>query len=48
MVDDVLGTREVDSAVDVLEAPSGNSLSFIRVSIYANLSSADDTLASDK
>lgn len=48
MVDDVLGAREVASAVDELEATSGNSLSFTRVSICANLSSADDTLASDK
>ena len=48
MVDDVLGTSEVDSAVDVLETPSGNSLSFTKVSICANLSSADDTLPSDK
>jgi hypothetical protein len=48
-VDDVLGTKEVGSTVDVLEAPSGgNSLSFTRVSICASLSSADETLASDR
>ena len=48
MVDDVLGTRVVDSAVDVPETPPGKSLSLTRVSICANLSSAVDTLASDK
>jgi hypothetical protein len=40
--------KEVGSAVDVLEPPSGNSLSLTKVSILANLSSADDTLASDR
>jgi hypothetical protein len=47
MDDDVLGAREVDSAVDVVP-PSGNSLSLTKVSICANLSSADDTLVSDR
>jgi hypothetical protein len=42
-VDEVLGDRELDSAVDALP-PSGNNLSLAKVSICANLSSADDTL----
>jgi hypothetical protein len=46
--DDVLGAREVHSAVDALEPPSCNSLSLTRVSICANLSRADDTLVSDR
>ena len=47
-MDDVLGAREVDSAVDEIELPSGNNLSLTRISICANLSSADDTLASTR
>lgn len=47
-MEDVLGAREVDSAVDVLEPPSGNNLSLTRVSICASLSSAEDTLVSDR
>jgi hypothetical protein len=46
-VDDVLGAWELDSTVDVLP-PSGNNLSLAKVSICANLSSADDTLVSDR
>jgi hypothetical protein len=47
-VDDILGIREVAWVVDEVEALSGDSLSFTRVSICANLSRTDDTVACDK